>query len=101
MAGKPAIARQNVRGIWLYNVGICHRLRFILLQRRLQDLRSLRLEAFAIERVITVDPDPLCLVNLPLLSSQQSLQQLVHGFPALGAAHAETVLNRDRISQLW
>ncbi len=32
-------------------------LRFLLLQRQLQDLRSTRLEAFAVERAIAVDPD--------------------------------------------
>ncbi len=53
MAGKPAKARQNGRGIWLYNAGIRHKLLwFLLLQRRLQDFRSTRLEAFAIERAI-------------------------------------------------
>ncbi len=64
MTGKPA------------RMGGASGYRFILLQRRLQDLRSLRLEAFAVERAIAEDSD------LSLLGRLAASQQLVHGFPA-------------------
>ncbi len=64
MAGKPTKARQNGRSIWL--------LRFLLLQRRLQDLRSTRLEAFAVERAIAADPDLSLLGRLATFSAAHS-----------------------------
>ncbi len=73
MAGKPAEARQNGQGIWLYNAE--RLLRFLLLQLWLQDICSTRLEAFAIERAIAADPD------LTLLGRLVASQQPTNLFP--------------------
>ncbi len=63
--GSPPKHHQNGQGIWLYNAGIRHRLlRFLLFQRRLQDLRSTRFEAFAVEQAIAADPDLSLLIRL-------------------------------------
>ncbi len=58
MVGRPTKGRQNGQGIWLYIAGIRQGSSdFFLLQRRLQDLRSSRLKAFAVEQAIAADPD--------------------------------------------
>ncbi len=50
---RSCTARQNGWGIWLYNVGIRQGSSdFLSFQWRLQDLRSTRLEAFAVDGAI-------------------------------------------------
>ncbi len=75
MAGKPARmggASGYIMRVFAKAISL---LRFLLLQR-LQDLRSMRLEAFAVEQAIAGDPDHT------LLGWLVASQQLVHRFPA-------------------
>ncbi len=55
MAGKPA-RMGGASGYIMHVFAKAISLRFLLLQR-LQDLRSMRLKAFAVEQAITGDPD--------------------------------------------
>ncbi len=82
MAGKPAKAPQNGRGIWIYDAAKAPQISSTT--RRLQDLRSSRLEAFTFERAIAADPDFSLLGRLnasqqPSLLREPSIkEQILH-----------------------
>ncbi len=76
MTGKPA------------RMGGASGYRFILLQRRLQDLHSLRLEAFAVERAIAEDSDLSLLGRLA--ASQQPAAPAAAG-PRIPCCYPETL----------
>ncbi len=72
---KPAKAPQNGRGIWIYDAAKAPQISSTT--RRLQDLRSSRLEAFTFEWAIAADPDFSLLGRLNA-SQQPSLTRTLY-----------------------